>query len=250
MSRAHGVSRRRRRIAYTIVGLVGAGAVTWTMTLAALASGSVESQEIVCPTPQIGAVPAAARAEVDRELANLDRQLSEANTRLQNTAGQGGPDFVQNAILGPLASKRTAALDRIAIAIGRVSQQPQGLDRFATCTLGDADAASPAAPPATTTPGQAAAQTIVCPTPQVGAVPAAARAEVDRELANLDRQLSEANTRLQNTAGQGGPDFVQNAILGPLASKRTAALDRIAIAIGRVVQQPEGLDRFATCALR
>src|SRR6185503_19236922 len=91
--------------------------------------------KIVCPTPVIGAVPAQAQAEVNRELANLDKQLAEANTRLQNTVGQGGANFVQNAILGPLAGKRASALDRIAIAIGRVAAKPQGLQQFATCTL-------------------------------------------------------------------------------------------------------------------
>jgi hypothetical protein len=54
---------------------------------------------------------------------------------LAGSVGQGGPNFVQNAILGPLASKRTAALERIAIAIGRVAARPQGLERFATCVL-------------------------------------------------------------------------------------------------------------------
>jgi hypothetical protein len=80
-------------------------------------------------------VPAAARAEVDREFANLSKQLAEANERLRTSAGQGGPNFVQNAILGPLAGKRASALDRIAIAIGRVGARPQGLERFATCSL-------------------------------------------------------------------------------------------------------------------
>jgi hypothetical protein len=115
------------------------------------------------------------------------------------------------------------------------------------------------APPATTRPastsanagtGSAAGRVIECPLPVVQNVPAAARAEVDRELANLGKQLAEANDRLRTSAGQGGPNFVQNAILGPLASKRSAALDRIAISIGRVGERPQGLERFATCSLK
>lgn len=61
---------------------------------------------------------------------------------------------------------------------------------------------------------------------------------------------AEANERLRTSAGRGGPNFVQNAILSPLASKRVAALNRIETAIGRQAAKPEGLERFATCSLR
>ncbi|MFI9815935.1 hypothetical protein [Saccharothrix variisporea] len=91
---------------------------------------------ISCPDPVIPvAVPAAARGEVERELANLDKQVAEAEQRLRDTVGQGGPNFVQNAILGPLKSKREAALNRIETAIGRVAAKPEGLERFATCAV-------------------------------------------------------------------------------------------------------------------
>ncbi|GFJ92178.1 hypothetical protein [Phytohabitans rumicis] len=100
-------------------------------------SNSQASQTIVCPSVEdrLQNVPAAAQAEVDRNLALLETQIAEANQRLATSAGQGGPNFVQNAILGPLASKRTAAIDRIAIAIGRVGQRPNNLNGLATCTL-------------------------------------------------------------------------------------------------------------------
>jgi hypothetical protein len=81
-------------------------------------------------------VPASAQAEVTRELQGLQNQINEANKRLVDTVGQGGPNFVQNAILGPLADKRTAALNRIETAIGRAAAKPEGLERFATCQLG------------------------------------------------------------------------------------------------------------------
>jgi regulator of protease activity HflC (stomatin/prohibitin superfamily) len=254
MSRAHARPHRaKRRI--LLVGLVSAGALS-ALAVAALATGAGQEeaagQQIVCPSPvaAIPAVPAAAQAEVSRELANLDKQLAEANARLVSSAGEGGANFVQNAILGPLASKRTAALDRIETAIGRVAAKPQGLEQFATCQLGEAGQAPPATSPAPGTESPAA-QEIVCPSPvdAIPEVPAAAQAEVSRELANLDKQLAEANARLVSSVGQGGPNFVQNAILGPLASKRTAALDRIEIAIGRVAAKPEGLEQFATCQL-
>ncbi|MFC7841460.1 hypothetical protein [Streptomyces sp. NPDC057382] len=92
---------------------------------------------ITCPDvrSQLPAVPASARAEVDRNLTLLDTQLREANTRLADSVGQGGPDFVRNAILGPLKDKRVATVNRIATAIGRTAAKPQGLDTLAACTL-------------------------------------------------------------------------------------------------------------------
>ena len=99
---------------------------------------------------------------------------------------------------------------------------------------------------------KAAAATVNCPAVanKLPAIPASAKAEVDRNLALLQTQINEANTRLQNTVGQGGPNFVQNAILGPLEDKRVASLNRIETAIGRIAAKPEGLERFATCSLR
>ncbi|MDX2596308.1 hypothetical protein PV343_29265, partial [Streptomyces sp. WI03-4A] len=48
---------------------------------------------ISCPdvASRLPAVPASAKAEVDRNLALLQTQIQEANTRLKNTVGQGGP---------------------------------------------------------------------------------------------------------------------------------------------------------------
>jgi hypothetical protein len=92
---------------------------------------------ISCPdvASRLPAIPASAQAEVDRNLALLRTQIDEANQRLVDTVGQGGPNFVQNAILGPLASKRAATIDRIALSIGRAAERPQGLESLATCTL-------------------------------------------------------------------------------------------------------------------
>ncbi|MET7697479.1 hypothetical protein [Streptomyces sp. NPDC005485] len=228
-----------------------------------------------CPAvaPSLPAVPASAKAEVDRNLALLNTQIAEANKRLVDTVGQGGPNFVQNAILGPLKDKRVATVNRIATAIGRTAAKPQGLDALAPCKLntgggtatgGGAAAgggAAPAAPSATATAqaggaannagGAAAAGTITCPdvASQLPAVPASAKAEVDRNLTLLNTQITEANTRLVNTVGQGGPNFVQNAILGPLKDKRASTIDRIAISIGRTAAKPTGLNSLATCAL-
>ncbi|MGH1553944.1 hypothetical protein ACRAWF_24250 [Streptomyces sp. L7] len=227
---------------------------------------------------QLPAVPASAQAEVDRNLTLLDTQIAEANKRLVDTVGQGGANFVQNAILGPLKDKRVSTIDRIAIAIGRQGTKPTGLDALATCTLntgtgdvggagtggtdtgatdtGATDTATPsatasAADAAGDTDTNAAVGTITCPDvkSQLPAVPASAQAEVDRNLALLDTQIAEANKRLVDTVGQGGANFVQNAILGPLEDKRVSTIDRIAIAIGRQGTKPTGLDSLAACTL-
>ncbi|HEX9999834.1 MAG TPA: hypothetical protein VGB74_05235, partial [Actinoplanes sp.] len=90
-----------------------------------------------CPAVQVGvAVPAQAQAEVQRNLELLNTQIAEANNRLTNSVGQGGPNFVQNAILGPLADKRFSTINRIETAIGRTAAKPNlNAEGLQTCTL-------------------------------------------------------------------------------------------------------------------
>ncbi|MFY1694142.1 hypothetical protein [Solwaraspora sp. WMMA2101] len=259
---------------WKIAGTVGLAAVIMGAGLglaSADTSSSADVGRIVCPgvADRLPAVPAAASAEVDRNLQQLQTQIDEANARLVSSQGQGGPNFVNNAILGPLADKRTAALERIAISIGRQGDRPVGLESLATCQLvagsaagGGAAAdlpAAPAAPAQTQAPAgnngngaNTGAGTIVCPSvaDRLPAVPAAARAEVDRNLQQLQTQIDEANARLVSSQGQGGPNFVNLAILGPLEDKRIAALERIAISIGRQGDRPVGLESLATCQLQ
>ncbi|MCD9879336.1 hypothetical protein [Streptomyces guryensis] len=246
-------------------------------TLAA-SPGTITCQDVASKLP---AIPASAQAEVTRNLTLLQTQIQEANNRLQSTVGQGGPNFVNNAILGPLKDKRVATINRIATAIGRTAAKPTGLDALAPCTLNAAgantgankgngnkgngnngnantgNAGSGAAANTTATGGQAAGAgasavgTITCPdvASKLPAIPASAQAEVTRNLTLLQTQIQEANNRLQSTVGQGGPNFVQNAILGPLADKRKSTVDRIATAIGRTAAKPTGLDSLAACTL-
>ncbi|MEU9188379.1 hypothetical protein AB0D14_28370 [Streptomyces sp. NPDC048484] len=232
---------------------------------------------ISCPAVEgsLPEIPASAQAEVTENLAQLDTQIAEANKRLVDTVGQGGANFVQNAILGPLEDKRVAALNRIETAIGRAADKPEGLEELAACTL-DAGGAAEAGDEAGAEPTEAATEeaggnagdagdtgdgadagnagaagTISCPDvePSLPEIPASAQAEVTENLAQLDTQIAEANKRLVDTVGQGGANFVQNAILGPLEDKRVAALNRIETAIGRAADKPEGLEELAACAL-
>ncbi|WP_086841167.1 hypothetical protein [Amycolatopsis kentuckyensis] len=271
---------RRTKIATGLFALaIAGGALAVATTFGdpgaanAASGGQAAVGQISCPdvASKLPAIPAQAQAEVQRNLELLNTQISEANNRLQTTVGQGGPNFVQNAILGPLADKRKSTIDRIAISIGRRAEKPQGLDSLATCSVGGQSGTGAGAPaPAqgtgnggqngntgnsgqngnTGNTGNAAVGQISCPdvASQLPAIPAQAQAEVQRNLELLNTQIAEANNRLQTTVGQGGPNFVQNAILGPLEDKRVATINRIATAIGRNAAKPQGLDALAPCS--
>ncbi|MEV7868676.1 hypothetical protein AB0P17_21875 [Streptomyces sp. NPDC088124] len=300
-------NKRRVLIAGGAAAVVLSGAVIAGNALAGEGDSGTQAGSpgtVSCPAVagSLPAVPASAQAEIDRNLALLETQISEANQRLIDTVGQGGPNFVQNAILGPLEDKRVATINRMATAIGRTAEKPVGLDALAPCTLnaggggnagagdagagdagagdagagdagagdagagdagagnagagdagaGDAGAGDAGAGDAGAGAGNAgAAGTVNCPdvAGSLPAVPASAQAEIDRNLALLNTQISEANQRIIDTVGQGGPNFVQNAILGPLEDKRVATINRMATAIGRSAEKPVGLDALAPCTL-
>jgi hypothetical protein len=89
---------------------------------------------IDCPDvgAQLTTVPDEARAEVDKELAALDQQTAEAYQQLQDPARNAQPD---SGIMDPLKEDRAATIERMAAAIERVGDRPQGLDALAACTL-------------------------------------------------------------------------------------------------------------------
>ncbi|HEX8347107.1 MAG TPA: hypothetical protein VF657_20575, partial [Actinoplanes sp.] len=103
------------------------------------AGGAGGVGEIVCPDVAgelPGVIPAQAQAEVASNLQLLDKQIAEAQNRLETTVGQGGPNFVQNAIIGPLEDKRVAAINRIATAIGRNAERPNlNVAALAPCSV-------------------------------------------------------------------------------------------------------------------
>ncbi|MBQ1034637.1 hypothetical protein [Micromonospora sp. C81] len=115
---------------------------------------------IACPdvAAKLPQVPDRARAEVDRNLAQLQAQIAEADRRLA-AEGNKGEAFIRSAILQPLAGKRRAVLDRITTAIDRVGPRPQGLAQLAECQVqptnnsgGNNGGGTPTTSP-TTTPG-------------------------------------------------------------------------------------------------
>ncbi|MEU9730074.1 DUF1996 domain-containing protein [Streptomyces sp. NPDC048002] len=151
-----GRNTRKRRtplatkaIAASAALALGGGGLVWANFYAsAHESGSDQNRTrsagaqiatIQCPDvgQQITDVPDGARSGVDRELANLDKQITEAYARLASTrrAQAGDSGFVQNAILGPLKSKRVATIDRIRINIQRAGGDwAKELQQSAPCT--------------------------------------------------------------------------------------------------------------------
>jgi hypothetical protein len=97
------------------------------------------AQVVQCPSVKdhLPAVPSAAAAEVDQNLAELKQQIAEADAGIAELIKHpvDDPNFVQNTILGPLRDRRIATLDRITIAIGRVTTAPTGLAELAPCTF-------------------------------------------------------------------------------------------------------------------
>ncbi|HET6856489.1 MAG TPA: DUF1996 domain-containing protein [Streptomyces sp.] len=101
---------------------------------AAQQASTIDCPEVVNGLPQI---PDPVRREVDAELAKLDSQITEAYKRFADSKREiaQDPNFAQNAILGPLKSKRVASIDRIAITLGRKGARPQGLESLAPCSM-------------------------------------------------------------------------------------------------------------------
>ncbi|MFI1028846.1 DUF1996 domain-containing protein [Streptomyces sp. NPDC020951] len=97
------------------------------------------SVTIDCPDVgnSLTSVPEGARAEVDRELALLDEQIAAAYRQLQDQAQavRQDPGFADNAVMNPLKEKRGATIGRIAEAIDRDGDRPDGVDALAACSL-------------------------------------------------------------------------------------------------------------------
>ncbi|MFF5077153.1 hypothetical protein ACFY36_08885 [Actinoplanes sp. NPDC000266] len=244
---------------------IGAGVAGVAVILTGVGLGVASAAETV-PTvncPQVNnlpAVPAQAQAEVKQNLELLNTQIQEANNRIASTVGQGGPNFIQNAILGPLKDKRFATINRIETAIGRNAAKPNlNAEGLSGCSLnqnGGSSAQQPVEVPAANSGNagggnNAALPTVNCPQlNNLPAVPAQAQAEVQRNLELLNTQIQEANNRIASTVGQGGANFIQNAILGPLEDKRFATINRIETAIGRNAAKPNlNAEGIAPCTL-
>jgi hypothetical protein len=242
------------------IGAVAGAAVVIVGVGLGVASAAQATPTVNCPQVKVNvAVPAEAQAEVVSNLNLLNTQIDEANNRIKTTEGQGGANFVQNAILGPLKDKRFATINRIETAIGRRAPKPDlNAEGLSTCTLNQSGAASQkqsttvtVRAAGTNAAGTGPAPTVNCPDVKINvAIPAQAQNEVNQNLALLQTQIKEANQRIIDTTGQGGANFIQNAILGPLKDKRFATINRIETAIGRNAPKPDlNAEGLSTCTL-
>ncbi|MFG2646580.1 DUF1996 domain-containing protein [Streptomyces sp. NPDC048436] len=95
---------------------------------------------ISCPDVgnQLPDVPDGARADVDRQLAELDTQITAAYEKFAEAKDAGQAE----AVLDPLEEQRRPTIDGIGSAIDQAGgQPPQGLDGMAPCTMRADDSA-------------------------------------------------------------------------------------------------------------
>ncbi|MFG2679564.1 DUF1996 domain-containing protein [Streptomyces sp. NPDC048392] len=107
--------------------------------------GSGVAATVDCPdlTERLTAVPEQARPEVDTELAHLDEQIAAAYRQLQEVARTADDDTLdEGAVLDPLKKERAATIERIAAAVDKAGDRPEGLDTLARCTLRRTEIAS------------------------------------------------------------------------------------------------------------
>ncbi|MFD1365652.1 glycoside hydrolase family 5 protein [Actinoplanes sichuanensis] len=135
-----------------------------------VASAGEATPTVSCPAVKINvAVPAQQRADVQRNLELLNTQIDEADKRIVSTKGQGGPNFIQNAILGPLKDKRFATIERMETAIARNAARPNlNSEGLAPCTLntkGGTPAKQPTAVPTTAAPAATTKPPVKATTP-------------------------------------------------------------------------------------
>jgi hypothetical protein len=241
----------------TAVGLgLGRGGAILAAGTASAATGGEPRVTVACPSvgARLTRVPEAAQDTVDRELAALDGQVTDADARLSREPGAAA------GVADELAEGRGAAIGRIVAAVtGNGGRVPDDLQELAECALVGAEldgAGRVAAAPGTggwSTPLPEAGgngRHVSCPSvvDALPAVPVEVQGEVASTLDELRRQIQEADARIDGLTGdEGGAEFIGNAVLGPLESRRVAAIDRIAIAIGRTAERPAGLEGLAPC---
>ncbi|GAA2874146.1 hypothetical protein Acy02nite_32140 [Actinoplanes cyaneus] len=149
------INKSRR---WQIVAVVGVAVTLAGIGLGVASAAETKTPTVTCPDVKITvSIPAQAQNEVNQNLALLKTQIDEANKRIVSTQGQGGANFIQNAILGPLKEKRFATISRIETAIGRNAPKPNlNAAGLSGCTLnqnGGGATAAPTTVAATTAPG-------------------------------------------------------------------------------------------------
>ncbi|MET8175607.1 DUF1996 domain-containing protein [Streptomyces clavifer] len=149
--------------------------------------------------------------------------------------------------------KRSTLANRAIVASAALILGGGGL--VAVNVYASAGEGSSGAPPERSWNAGRQMSTIDCPDAGIALpdVPDRARPEVDRELAAMDTQITDAYRQFADRKEQiaRDPNLAENAVLGPLKNKRAASLDRIGIAIERnAVDRPQNLGGLAPCSLR
>ncbi|MEW1777373.1 DUF1996 domain-containing protein [Streptomyces sp. NPDC086777] len=176
-----------------------------------VATGQVLSAPtIYCPDvgSRLTAVPDGARADVDRELAQLDQQIAAAYQQLTRSAAEieQNPGFAGQAIIDPLKAQRSESLQRIADALGRAGDRPQGLDDLAACTLrssnqgGDGQST---APQESATPSQSA-QGSAAPSQGTGAGGQGGNGPVAADYTDITSVQPDVTTPAERSGGSTG----------------------------------------------
>lgn len=124
--------------------VLGAGGVVVVEQAASAGQDSARSAPVTatidCPDvgDRLREVPDPARAEVDRDLAQLDTQIADSYQRLATGRAQG------KTLLGELQGKRRQTITAMADAIGRSTTRPAGLEGLSGCSMKQAPAADAA----------------------------------------------------------------------------------------------------------
>ncbi|MEV6398885.1 DUF1996 domain-containing protein [Streptomyces sp. NPDC051907] len=140
MNQRHKVNRTRRKALIAVAGLVlgGGGLAAVNAGANATSPGGQQAASVVCPSVEerLPDIPAEARAEVSRDLRQMQQDVEAADARLSS-----GKGVSSHTVLDPLWSKRSAALERIEVAVERAgSPRPQNLASLTACTVGRAGA--------------------------------------------------------------------------------------------------------------
>ncbi|MDF6042073.1 DUF1996 domain-containing protein [Streptomyces sp. JH14] len=154
--------------------------------------------------------------------------------------------------MGRTSRKRSTLANRAIVASAALILGGGGL--IAVNVYASAGEGSSGSPPDRTWNAGTQMSTIDCPDVgnELPDVPGEARGEVDRELAAMDTQITDAYQQFAERKDEisRDPALAENAVLGPLKDKRTASLDRISTAIDRTADRPKSLDGLAPCSLR
>ncbi|WP_326586796.1 DUF1996 domain-containing protein [Streptomyces sp. NBC_01294] len=136
---------KRPRLSNKLLGVVcalalgGGGVAVVAGNASAGQEGERAAQTTTIDCPDVGekltAVPDQAKAEVDKNLAQLDDQVADAYRKL--AAGEAKGD----ALLGQLKGQRDKTIAGMADAIGRSAERPQELASLSACTMKKAPAA-------------------------------------------------------------------------------------------------------------